>query len=904
MKKIIISAIALLLPLFLFGAEIEELKQTSAVSYFTNTKHIPNAVDFQKILRTQNSGFTLENSTKSLCGALYRSKEDGGRETVELMSKHLVSFDFVSGDYSCEYELANTEDAKAIMSHTIPLWRNLVSGFSGNGNIAYDLFSGAYKPKDFEMLESGVLRSKSDATKDFSIRQHAKDLGVWTDDASSFKNKNVTLSEFVTNLITLNGDYVTGVDETGNILINPKIESQLTTINNKEKQDNAIQRTIQSIKSIFFKDEESANKEYMLGKIEAISQVNYFDRRLFGLYYNFMNIAWGNIFNYAGTLFLAFLSLYLGGNIALKYGMHKLKHEDTQGGFEFPIKARLVAVAMTLMITFIPFPTGEGSANPNGTSGADRIFAQTTIAKKMISYMGNMGTVIADFSAGNVIVVYMEYLLKASNSTSIDEAKRVNKALKGKVLKQKMRTAFYKTGCVEEYDEAFKIYRTFQEVDGKTGDNKWRSVDNIWLMKEGRTFFGRNAVKDGGRVSLELCAELEKEIVIEDRAIRAMSESLEKTIGSLTALFNNNSTSNANIFAVSQLLATQSMGWYSIASIPILHVYLKNTELINISNRASTKANLTHTSMATMRQTQNYLTKNNRVKNMNMTNEIRDEATEDSGELELIRGGLQFLVSKQVYFMMPAFAEVFKASKEMAYSGVSLMKMLPLGKMTDMVERVNKMTKKLRKKGIGEGTLVVGTMVTIIGFMIAVMLYNLMIKVIFAGVVALLITVKIVFYIIDVFIYYFVSPFVVGWQMTIQNNTDKLHKFISNGFVLLVIKPSLIVFSTMMFVIGIEIMHSLYFMIFDVVYSSIELVNEFMGGVVKEDGFGVTGFLIMANIKGIGEIFVDIVGLILAYKLIMDGDKMILDKFGYRDDTESSVSSQVSDKIQTVAGKI
>jgi len=36
----------------------------------------------------------------------------------------------------------------------------------------------------------------------------------------------------------------------------------------------------------------------------------------------------------------------------------------------------------------------------------------------------------------------------------------------------------------------------------------------------------------------------------------------------------------------------------------------------------------------------------------------------------------------------------------------------------------------------------------------------------------------------------------------------------------------------------------------------------------------------------------------------MDGDKMILDKFGYKDETESSIGGQVSEKIQQVAGKL
>jgi len=874
----------------------------SRITYFTKNTTIPRADDFLSMLSNSEDKFRLANSSAYLCGDLYKKDETGKITKVDVNKKLLTGFDFSNGKYTCSYELDELDEIKPTISQQIEYWDTVTSGNTG-GNEIYNLFDGEFRPSDVDKIADGsafLTKNKNQSLYDFSIRDFAKKIGVWTDDTSSFKRNSVTLSEFVSNLITLNSEYVTGVAANGDIIINPKIASQLAVLNNTDNQKSDIRKVFESVWAWLPLTTSQKTKDALKLNFESISGVDYFDKKLFGLYYNFMNVAWSNIFHYAGTLFLLFLSLYLGGNLALKYGLHALEPKDTRGNFEFPIKTRLVSVSMTLLLTFIPFPSGSnGTQTASGTAS----YNETTIAKNLISYMGNMGTIIADFSAGNVMTVYMEYLLKASNNNSIKDTIALNSELKKLLKEQKLRTNFFQTACVDEYPYAYKGYSTFQELIGLSEDSEWNDIPSSWIENDSRPFFGSS--NDSARaVSLNLCAQIEKEIVVNNKTMKILQNSISSSIGALDAYLSSYKTTSGNLFVMTQLTAVKDIGWYAIASLPILHVYLKNTGLINIGeDMPHTGIGRTKISEATLNQTT--INIGGDEKNKDVLSEAKEVSTSE-GILSSINDGLIYLVSKQVYFMMPAFAEVFKASKEMAYGAISLVSVLPAGKLANIASNVAKYVTQLRDttKENGKGAVYTGILVTIIGFIIAVMIYNLMIKVIFAGVVALLIVVKILFYIIDVFVYYFVSPFVVGWQMTINNNTDKLHKYISNGFVLLVIKPSLIVFSTMMFIIGIELMNSFYFMMFDIVYSSIELADTIIGGVFKENSFGLTGFLIMANLKGIGEIFVDIVGLILAYKLIMDGDKMILDKFGYRDDTESSVSAQVSEKIQTVAGKI
>ncbi len=884
-------------PLLFGGQNSNTLKSKE---YFMDTSRLAKIEDFKKILNNKTPlnydygrVFRLP-AHKTICGRLY-SREDGSKKLKLVDYKYIVlkSFSFVDGSFTCAY---HTKDEKIFtVSGKIDYWKNLIDGNSHSTD-AFQYFNKKYSPNDVEDLYNvkklHSIRNKRSSTNTFDVFNFSKKIGLYTGSSPKFNNNTITFSEFVSNLITLNSDYVTGVNSFGEIEINPKIEKKLTFVNNEHSQETAIGKTLDWFGSLFSSSATNETKEIVFENIKSFSAIDYFDKKLFGLYYNFMNIAWGGIFQYAGTLFLMFLSLYAGGNLALRYGLHKMKHEDSRGEFEFPIKQRLVAIAMTLMITFVPFPTGTGS-DIGASSSADSIKAETTIAKKLISYMSEIGTKIADYSTGNIMTVYMSYMLSASDSYNIKNTKKSAIELSKKLREQKLRTAFFKTVCVDGYPN---MHRSFYEMAGVDYDAEWQPSKN--LASKQSVFSGTDAEIKDSRPTLNYCANVEKEIAIANQSMKSLKNNIETSIGHIEEKTGNDSTMNANFFAITQLTSAKRLGWFAIATLPILHVYLKNTNLINVGGKIKSSGDSDGMQKAILNSASAEAQSNG---NTDIANAGRN-ITNDNSLFSKLGGGIQYILAKQVYFMMPMFGEVFNASKAIAFNAVdTVTAIMPSSK---MISFLKKSLDIATSNSTSKKPLVLSSAVALLGFVLAILLYNLMIKIVFSAVVSLLIVVKIVFYILDVFMYYFVSPFVVGWQMTISNSTDRLHKYISNGFVLLVIKPSLIVFSVMMFIIGLELMRSIYFMLFDAVFSSIEIANKIVGGIVKEDNFGITGLLISSNIKGIGEVFVDLVAMILAYKLIMDGDKMILDKFGYKDETESSIGGQVSEKIQQVVGKI
>lgn len=151
----------------------------------------------------------------------------------------------------------------------------------------------------------------------------------------------------------------------------------------------------------------------------------------------------------------------------------------------------------------------------------------------------------------------------------------------------------------------------------------------------------------------------------------------------------------------------------------------------------------------------------------------------------------------------------------------------------------------------------------------------------------------------EVFIHFFVSPLIVAWKLTTQDRTDRVQRYITSGFVIYMIKPTLIVFSCVMFIFAYEVTISIYSLVFDLASSNLNTTYDLM-----EDSaiLGFKSVVIMGAVEGFGSVFIYICGMILAYFLILKGDDLILQKFGYKDDADNGMANQLGEKMQNIAG--
>lgn len=133
--------------------------------------------------------------------------------------------------------------------------------------------------------------------------------------------------------------------------------------------------------------------------------------------------------------------------------------------------------------------------------------------------------------------------------------------------------------------------------------------------------------------------------------------------------------------------------------------------------------------------------------------------------------------------------------------------------------------------------------------------------------------------------------------MTIQDKTEKVNAWVVDGFVIYVFKPTLIVFSFFMFIISFEILLSIYGLIFDVMMSSLNMANSLF-----EDSSLSISFIVQSTLEGFADIFIYVIGMIMAYFIILKGDTMILDKFRYKDEGDSGMVQQLGARIKDLAG--
>ncbi|OCL90656.1 hypothetical protein [Arcobacter porcinus] len=133
--------------------------------------------------------------------------------------------------------------------------------------------------------------------------------------------------------------------------------------------------------------------------------------------------------------------------------------------------------------------------------------------------------------------------------------------------------------------------------------------------------------------------------------------------------------------------------------------------------------------------------------------------------------------------------------------------------------------------------------------------------------------------------------------MTVNERTDKVNSWLADGFVLYVLKPTILVFAFFMFIISFEILQGLYGLMFDIIFFVTDMNHKMF-----DDGSLVLSVVVEGAMKGFSDIMIYFIGMVLAYYIILKGDTMILAKFKYNDDTDSGIANQIGERMQTIAG--
>lgn len=898
-----------------------------------------NAGTFARLLEGLKSFISSDTKPQeklTICQDLYRfeynaEKQQIGAESLVNTEKVLIDFDANTGTFTCLYKDIDNKDTGMAYTYLFTLtgYRDILNYFSGDGTlenkpntiVPFAFFHEKYTPKNISVLfgqdyykyyskseikdsldrinlnknianlkdvhsqgykdyEFTISQGQSGRVRESTVYARAYQLGL------AFSNPNVTqgftVSQFLSGLITLNDSVVEGVASNGDIKINKDIESQMTILNTQEN--------------------------FWGGHTQKIySFVDYFDKKIFGLYYNFMNIGWSSVFDYGGLLVIAMVFLYSGGIVGYKFFMFRINSNNESKEWDFPFANRLVAIIAMLVLSFLHYPVGQED-KITVEKGTISTQMETSGAKVAIGFLANIGATIADVASGAGITVYMEYLLNATNMRGYEDVVKSVQSQQRPIIELAVAQTFFNTACANgQHKDRYKKLGSFSSAKGH--------LDNLWSIKEwdtsGKEFFGGK----GGVISPLLCKKIEKNMKIDESVLDGMKKANEKMLSNLSSSGKN----MADVYVDMQLVATRDLGWIMSATLPISHIYMLNAGTINNTydglNR-STKGETTTIILKSMVREEAEADNSS-----NDTMEYIDEADEDNIISGLIRTATVPMVSMQIYNMLPAFSELRSSLQVVANGAIDTVVelaglIIPAGKIFSIVNGLkNTVTSKAKANDLNKGMSVEkadkmaekrgdsffsglqAVAVYFISFYVAIALYKILLGAIFATVVTLLAILKIGLYFWDCFIHIFVSPLLVLWKMTIQDRTEKVNAWIVDGFILYVIKPTILVFSFFMFIISFEILQGIYGLMFDLAFTVTKLNHTMF-----EEGSLTLSVIVEGAMTGFAEVFIYFIGMVLAYFTILKGDIMILDKFKYKDDTDTGAVQQLGERIQTIGG--
>ncbi|WP_323587754.1 hypothetical protein [Aliarcobacter butzleri] len=914
------------------------------------------------IIKGATSNSLNFNTSTPICQELYKfvydENENIKSKTRVEAQKYLIDFNYKEGTFTCSYinEKEFGADASKSITLSIPNWTLLLgyidSTKSGSSLVnipfqiddIYNLFNGEYKPSNLSVLPDYnhyetpweltkrlgkkifTLGNNTDdthglITNPYNIQKRAKDLGLQYLNENKDK-ENFTVSQFVTGLVALDSNVVSGISETGDIVINPEVEKNMTILDAVEYSKGVWETFSDKVSKVY--------NNMTGGQVDNVNYTNvfsfeqYFDKKIFGLYYEFMSLGWQAVFDYAGLLILAMVFLYSGVVVGYKFFMFRMNSNNEGKEWDFPFANRLTAIVIMLVVFFIHFPNGNSESVVSNNNQSDKIFeittsnnnqatqveSQTTIFKTGIGFFANMGAMIADTTATNATVIYMRYLFNATYTQSYQDTLNILNQTRREIVEQAVLQSFFKDNCIASHEASYKKYNGFQMADSH--------IDFLWNVDTGSSKIFDNK----GTISPLMCKNLEISLMIGREYLKRSKVTSEKTITNLSRNSNFNVTTNnssytsmSQLYVDTQLLGVKNVGWFMASTLPVSHIFMLNSNIINnaYDGLSRTTNGEAVTTMLVNKANDLYVKEDENLSKQTLDTEVLSSVTSN-----WITNTFSTLTSYQIYNMLPFFGEIRQFfEKAVEGAGESLFEVagifMPQSKLLSFAKSsldkfIKEANEQKSKKNLKDNSKVSQNidflstgfksfMIYVTSFSLAVILYKLMIQAIFAAVVTLLAILKIGLYFWDCFMYFFVSPFIVLWQMTIKEKTDRVNSYFLDGFILYVIKPTLIVSSFFMFIISFEIITGIYSLIFDICFSTLNLSNS-----LYEDSSISLSFVTQSVITGFSDIFIYFIGMILSYFIILKGDDMILAKIRYKDETESGLLHQLGERVQALGG--
>ena len=816
---------------------------------------------------------------------------------VPAKSVTLEDYDFNSGVSTCRYVLEDdsVRTCKSLPNRSLTKTLTYITSFEGtqlvDGEVG--LFSGAtnayYSDARFFNMIGGVLgiplRGQDYArgmlnnpNTEIDVRSMARSIGLMHE--SNGTRIETRFSNFFTGLLLLDDTYVKGVDPTtGNIILTDETNSLAFT--------DLAKNTIES--------EESDDDAYVLDASLVNSFSRVFDRQAFGLYVNFFDF-FMKAFQYFAYIMLVVSATWFGGTFLAKKGIEFVFKNKGQ---ETDYQLKLSGLALSFALLFMPIPGGVRSSETD-TSGSQATI-DTTVAKGFINFFAQYGADFANYMSDGVFVTALDYYLKRFGYNTIEKNQTLLRYFKTQIVDAKTKETFYAGNCKYAYNADFGYFQDVSNDNVKqklyrVNSNYYESAPAKNIFNYDEIFGGIHATENRVRQSFNavavdpmLCAKIEKDL---QSAALSLPQTKATADTFASHAFDAEQTQAMEHFVQAQLELQKKIGWINMVSLPLLETYVTVNSVFTSAKNASEVYEKTGTIV--QNKDQQSLTDEEK-KNL----KVREMREDDKSLLE---SGIQIASSMSLYFILPGFDGLYSMISEFVREAWGMIEIVFFSVASFFGNIAGSMFATAMIT-ITSFTGIKALAVMLISLFIAIGVYSVIIKSIFMIMTMLMILIKIFFFFLSLLKYFFITPFAVFLQMR-ADDKDALKNFLSKGFILVFVKPLLIVISVAVFVITYELLLSLYSLLFSLGSHSVSSLHHILGSSSSMSTATYLGATSMtAMLEPAGKILLDFFSILVAYAILMNGDKWMLSMLGVQEDDHGDVK-QVVDDIKAKVGKI
>ena len=656
-------------------------------------------------------------------------------------------------------------------------------------------------------------------------------------------------------------------------------------------------------------------------KIQALKDfISQFDLKLWGFWVT-MNSNLSKAYDKINQFAFFMAAIWMLGVLSFQRGIKTFN--KMQDSTDYGMK--IFSAAAGLIFFFVPMSTStaislnntqgqssyaKGLPSKTAVFNEDTTFSSEyrenmTIFKYIIIHFAQKANEFATTASNAIVVSYADYL--ASRQNGLETRAKIGRAMKDSYIHElvgEKNYEFYKKICVPMYYYGFQQRQTFllsdKELKRYMSNQINKQVDgwdDISPYPDLATFRSISGIDE---ITPSVCRNIEKkfksEVPLTLNSFHSIAEKVMHTDAD-TAV-------GTEIIIHNMFIMQSFLGWINSASMPVSYFLLKQANLFadeenqpNLSDRVNASKDMTHSM-------QNDVSKDNRVGGTL-------QSAGDSVSLGLGKA-FSWPVKYSIYFMAPGFADIHKFIKEMLYNIFAKDEKGRYSKASSNTQRkvIAKILKLLNKANglslafdLATSKPALFTLATAL----SIFIYMFIINIIFMSIIAILILLRIILYFIDLMKYFFVSPFVVIWAVTVNRSYEKVAAFIGQGAVL-TLYPTLIVLSATIFIFAYELMQMLSGMLIGGLIAQLETQYSVLNStsINGGDSFAFLDYMKIFTLQESLNLTMMLVSLFLAYKIIYEGPTWFLALFGYKEgDTHGGqMMREASEKVNKTSNPV